>query len=233
MSDPLPIGEVVAGWAERQLVDAADRAAWAPERAGVTRTPLSLLIRHGVLLRDGRTCQLCKSDTRRPDRTPEVDHIVPWSAGGADHPVNLRCLCLPCNQARSNRVTGLERRAGLIVRQCRACDPAADIGEAVTVEAFCLNCVTLSHAPYLVDLLIGGPIPGRGCPDWSGHDGPEPVAVERPWAVRNGAVLRERVRAQRVACPWCHAGPGFACASAGRPLTRTSAHAARLAAADA
>ena len=45
-----------------------------------------------------RTCRYCGTT-----RTPlQLDHLIPWSAHGCDHPHNLRLACPDCNEARSN-----------------------------------------------------------------------------------------------------------------------------------
>jgi hypothetical protein len=52
----------------------------------------------------------------------EIDHIVPWSAGGSDDPTNLRLLCRECNQERSNFVGPLDDHEGLpVVAECVSC----------------------------------------------------------------------------------------------------------------
>jgi hypothetical protein len=52
-------------------------------------------VRRAVLVRDGHVCQWCNS---AEDLT--LDHIEPWSKGGADTEENLRVLCRPCNSRR-------------------------------------------------------------------------------------------------------------------------------------
>lgn len=66
-------------------------------RAGEVRAPLREGLRELVLARDRYRCKHC-------DRAGElqIDHIVPWSAGGSDKTTNLRTLCTPCNQRKSN-----------------------------------------------------------------------------------------------------------------------------------
>lgn len=59
-------------------------------------------LRYLVLARDQR-CLLCgatKDDTRL-----HVDHIVPWSKGGATELDNLQTLCARCNLGKGNRAT--------------------------------------------------------------------------------------------------------------------------------
>lgn len=59
-------------------------------------------VRAAVYMRDGNACCECKANMR--GLTKNLDHIVPWSAGGTDKSHNLRTLCPPCNEARSNFV---------------------------------------------------------------------------------------------------------------------------------
>lgn len=70
---------------------------------------LPALVRFAVLLRDWCICKRCGAactfDRRAGHWTPavpHVDHVTPWSAGGADRTENLRVLCAPCNLGRSN-----------------------------------------------------------------------------------------------------------------------------------
>src|SRR5699024_9707775 len=65
---------------------------------------------------DYHCCQFCRA-TRRP----ELDHIVPWSAGGPDHSANLRTLCHDCNINRSNYRTGSDVAATPVVLACDEC----------------------------------------------------------------------------------------------------------------
>lgn len=66
-------------------------------------------VRLVILERDGRMCQIrgprCQVDAN------EVDHIVPWRAGGALYdPDNLRAACGNCNKRRARRdVVGAAR----------------------------------------------------------------------------------------------------------------------------
>lgn len=59
-------------------------------------------VRLVVLERDGRLCQIrgpkCQIEAN------EVDHIVPWRAGGSFYdPDNLRAACGNCNKRRARR----------------------------------------------------------------------------------------------------------------------------------
>lgn len=54
-----------------------------------------------VLMRDGARCQLCGAEAREGAKL-HVDHIVPWSKGGATVLSNLRVLCHVCNIGKSD-----------------------------------------------------------------------------------------------------------------------------------
>jgi len=59
-------------------------------------------LRPQIMERDGYMCQI-----RGPKCTTlatEVDHIIPWRAGGAMYdPDNLRAACSNCNKRRARR----------------------------------------------------------------------------------------------------------------------------------
>lgn len=63
------------------------------------RDPIDPIVRRGVWLRDGGRCSWCGNADRGQ---MQLDHIVPWSAGGSDRSTNLRVLCAFCNDRRSN-----------------------------------------------------------------------------------------------------------------------------------
>jgi len=62
-----------------------------------------------VLERDGWRCQMCGASTPQSlrgtydDSAPELDHIVPISAGGEHTMENTQCLCRKCNAIKSNK----------------------------------------------------------------------------------------------------------------------------------
>ena len=230
--DPAPLGELFAGMAARGAAIDAQRAPLDPSRIGAQRTPLPRHVRTAVLLRDRFTCRWCHATGRRDHPSFEIDHIVPWSAGGADHPVNLRTLCRGCNQDRSNRVTEYDRRALPIVLDCTTSDAEA-AAAASFITVFCLGCRAVHVAPYLADLLVAGAVPDIGVPQL--RDGDEDYAsldARHPSVVRAARRLAERVGAQDVDCPWCAAPVGKLCVGvSGLPLVRSSAHPARIEAA--
>lgn len=100
------------------------------------RAPLPKWLRVAVLLRDGFTCRWCDRQGRL-----EVDHIIPWSAGGSDASWNLRTLCHDCNQDRSNWSTDWQQaKATPIVTYCRHCVPDDFDAPLDHHSAWCLEC---------------------------------------------------------------------------------------------
>ena len=69
------------------------------ERTG-EREPIPYVVRLCILKRDGFRCDWCGRNG--PGQAFHLDHIKPWSAGGADDSTNLRLLCPSCNESRSN-----------------------------------------------------------------------------------------------------------------------------------
>lgn len=63
-----------------------------------------------ILERDGWKCQICGTDTPRElrgtldDRAPEVDHVIPYAAGGKHEWDNLQCACRRCNHVKGATV---------------------------------------------------------------------------------------------------------------------------------
>lgn len=65
---------------------------------------IPLGMRFKVLSRDRFKCVLCGDNpAANPACVLHVDHILPWSKGGATSPENLRSLCKSCNLGRGNR----------------------------------------------------------------------------------------------------------------------------------
>jgi hypothetical protein len=63
----------------------------------------SLRLRWRVLQRDRFTCRACgASPAIQPEVELHVDHIAPWSKGGATVLENLQTLCSKCNIGKSN-----------------------------------------------------------------------------------------------------------------------------------
>lgn len=93
-------------WTQARPMD-SDPTRWEVIRTGRTEADGPLWpVRRAVAYRDHMTCRLCHT----PEKLRlEVDHIIPWSAGGSDTTSNLRLLCLVCNQRRGNSIDGTER----------------------------------------------------------------------------------------------------------------------------
>lgn len=68
-----------------------------PPRACRGRRP-SAALRDYVLTRDDWTCRECGCSDA--ERRLDVDHIVPYSKGGATAEPNLRSLCWRCNNKK-------------------------------------------------------------------------------------------------------------------------------------
>lgn len=135
MNDTEPIGDLL-----QSVTDLVDEAASAP-RADVVRTrhtedrkPINPIVRASVLRRDRYRCVWCGSRYRL-----EMDHIIPWSARGADTADNLRALCKSCNEARSNRLSLLDLDAQTMPAVwCTRCDSSDRLDDMV--EVWCRRC---------------------------------------------------------------------------------------------
>lgn len=76
------------------LVPRRVRASW---RHGRGRPSIPRHVRSMVLAADRRRCIYCHSREQL-----QLDHIIPWSAGGLSILWNLAVLCGPCNKIKSN-----------------------------------------------------------------------------------------------------------------------------------
>lgn len=56
-----------------------------------------------VFIRDGGRCVVCGRG-KGDGVSLTVDHIIPWSEGGANTAQNLQTLCEGCNAEKSNRL---------------------------------------------------------------------------------------------------------------------------------
>jgi 5-methylcytosine-specific restriction endonuclease McrA len=65
-----------------------------------TRKPISARTRFAVLAAGGFRCRYCGK--RAPLAYLHVDHVVPISQGGSDHPRNLVVACDECNRGKSD-----------------------------------------------------------------------------------------------------------------------------------
>jgi 5-methylcytosine-specific restriction endonuclease McrA len=66
---------------------------------------ISWRLRATVLIRDNCICHMCgASPAKDPAVTLHVDHVTPWSKGGATVLDNLQTLCSACNIGKSDRL---------------------------------------------------------------------------------------------------------------------------------
>ena len=49
-------------------------------------------------------CVRCGKSFRKGD--VDIDHILPQSLGGSNHPDNLQCMCKSCNRSKGNGTDG-------------------------------------------------------------------------------------------------------------------------------
>jgi hypothetical protein len=128
-------------------VDVGER--WPVVRWG-GRPPVNRVTRRLVYKRDDYRCQFCEVVGLM-----ELDHIIPWSAGGPDTSENFRCLCRKCNEDRSNYRTALDSPAIPVTLACDNCIQGwvrihgfSRYGRCLAgpgVEAYCGNCEEHSY----------------------------------------------------------------------------------------
>jgi hypothetical protein len=64
-------------------------------------------LRAKVLIRDNCLCRMCgASPAKDPAVTLHVDHVEPWSKGGATTLDNLQTLCATCNIGKGDCIAG-------------------------------------------------------------------------------------------------------------------------------
>lgn len=136
-----------------------------------------------VLRRDQFRCVFCGCSGPL-----EVDHIIPWSAGGSDDMDNLRTLCRGCNQDRSNfKVPADEARRLPNGHECVYCDPQL-VGEPDLTPIYCVQCN--KKAPGIPNDPSWHPDVGRDSTNWWDHDEPDEL-----WAARHRAAVVAAIRA--------------------------------------
>lgn len=107
-----PLSHITRDWDDAYAFT-LEQQRWPIMRTG-DRMPLPAMLRSSILRRDQETCGQCGWDLGYETSTREaieVDHCVPWSAGGSDDSDNLRVLCHGCNQRRSNFIDLAHLRA--------------------------------------------------------------------------------------------------------------------------
>lgn len=63
-----------------------------------SRPAIPAIVREMVYARDGHACRHCGSTERL-----SIDHVIPWSKGGAHDESNFQTLCRSCNSAKGAR----------------------------------------------------------------------------------------------------------------------------------
>ena len=80
-----------------------------PKRTDLDNIPGYRTHRHRLYGEQEGVCVGC--DTHFPFRVMDVDHILPRSKGGTDHPDNLQLLCSGCNRSKGGRTMAEWRAA--------------------------------------------------------------------------------------------------------------------------
>lgn len=62
--------------------------------------------RRGLIAKGGGACHWCKAALTLDTST--IDHVIPLSRGGLDHPRNRVLACEPCNRRRGDAMPELE-----------------------------------------------------------------------------------------------------------------------------
>lgn len=97
-------GPVTAILAVRQSARADEtpvRSRSVKSSKGPARRPIPMRLRFGVMQRDKFRCVYCGA---KPDAAElQLDHVVPYSQGGADTIENLVTACPDCNNGRGTR----------------------------------------------------------------------------------------------------------------------------------
>lgn len=112
MSDPVRLSDI-----ELLPADSWDR--YPRVRIGM-RDEIPHHVRLAIWCRDHGQCDICRAGEWTANKW-QLDHIMPWSAGGSDDSTNLRVLCGRCNQERSNYRDPFARRRTPVTWWCTNC----------------------------------------------------------------------------------------------------------------
>lgn len=139
IAEPVPFLVAITGAlddVERYSEFALAGKRWPRLRTG-ERDRITGVKRRLIFERDGGCCRNCGHSL--PYSEAEIDHIIPWSAKGSDWSCNLRVLCGPCNQDRSNFRSGLDDDwRPFVAGQCTGCDPYPPAESML--PAYCGQC---------------------------------------------------------------------------------------------
>lgn len=138
-SEPVSVAAVMSGTLnaiEAYYKYRSDGERWPRLRTG-ERVRITGIKRKLIFERDGRSCRGCGEHLLYSEI--QIDHIVPWSARGSDWSCNLRVLCEPCNQDRSNFRSGLDDDPRpFVATGCSGCEPYETDDEML--PAYCGRC---------------------------------------------------------------------------------------------
>jgi hypothetical protein len=100
----------------------------------------------------------------------DVDHLVPRSLGGTDHPNNLRAACIPCNRyVKNNRrsnsavrmLNGVSRAPLGVIRRAQVKDRNVAVGAVAGMVAG----AALGPLGALIGAFVGGSLGSKQNPD--------------------------------------------------------------------
>jgi hypothetical protein len=74
----------------------------------MSRSKISETIQEQIRLRANYLCEFCHADERWQYVKFTVDHLVPLSSGGNDHPDNLALACFHCNRQKTNKLVAID-----------------------------------------------------------------------------------------------------------------------------
>ena len=122
--EPVSVADAIAEMLETSHQTHPER--YPVVRSSADRQPLPRWVWSAVYHRDiDDPCQLC--GCMMTDLDPvnlQVDHVIPWSAGGSDRTDNLRLVHPLCNVRRSNHRHDMDRPQMPVAHHCRACHVA-------------------------------------------------------------------------------------------------------------
>jgi len=127
VNEPIPLADAVATVAQA-LAASGTRYPVVRTRYNEERAPIPADVRRKVYHRDHFRCVVC--GRKWPEVNLNLDHVIPWSAGGSDEPENLRTVCTEHNQERENCFWPIDLAAAerakyqATIDACPLCDDA-------------------------------------------------------------------------------------------------------------
>ena len=186
MREPIPVCEVlveVVSSLEQQL------GSRHPTIRRGQRKPLPRRVWRAVYRRDkSLPCALCGAPMSKvPAKQLQVDHIIPWSAGGPDTTDNLRLVHAACNSSRSNRQCLDERLRLPIVNKCAGCNLYDWTTPKPMAEVWCDACKRVGRAPASWELTLSATLPAA-VTKWETVAGREIASHVKAIAFTNGVL---------------------------------------------